>query len=629
MCGIAGKITFNEEFLKKNHEINLIRTSLEKLDHRGPDDNGYYIDKNVWLASTRLAIIDRSSAGHQPMQNEKGDLEMVFNGEIYNFLELQNRLRRKHKFRSNTDSEVLLHLYEDFGHECLKHLRGMFAFAIWDKNKQELFIARDRIGKKPIKYYFDKNFFIFASELKAFIDHPGISKIIDWSAIKEFMAFQYVLSPKTGFKNIYKLPPAHYMVVKPDHSIQIRKYWDIDFSQKLDLSESEWKDKIIEELKKSIKLRLRSDISLGIHLSGGIDSGIITAIACQESKNRIKTFSIGFDDDDYNELPYSRLIAEKYQTDHHDLVVKSDVLDLIPKLTYFYEEPFADPSILPTWCLMKESKKYFTVALNGDGGDENFAGYKRYSIMSLFDLLQKLPLKNRLSNALLFLYQYTHNRNFNNLANILKIPSSGFEFFYQDLVGFVRGYHRNNLFTGDLRFNTIESKANKNLIEIFEKVKDLDWLNRLLYTDIHSFLPEYLMAKNDISSMSNSIETRSPFLDYKFMELIAKMPSKYKFTGLSGKVMLKKIAEDYIPHECIYRKKQGFVPPLAQWFRGKYSNMLKEELLDTGFLKLNYLNKDYLNLLINDHMTYQGDNAYILWTILMFKKWYDCWFKRN
>lgn len=311
MCGIAGKIYFHQKGFDKKKEIPLIKKTLEKLHHRGPDDSGYFINKNVWLGATRLSIIDPSPAGHQPMQNEDGSVMLVFNGEIYNHQEIKKHLTKRHKFLSNTDNEVLLHLYEEKGIECLDYLRGMFAFAIWDKRKQELFIARDRIGKKPVKYFYNDRFFIFASELKAFIDHPGVPKEIDWDAVDEFLTYQYVPSPKTGFKNIRKLPPAHYLIVKSNGEIVVKRYWQIDFSQKFNLSENEWCRLIEDKLKESIKLRLESDVPLGIHLSGGVDSGLITALASRKVMKPIKTFSIGFEKSAYNELPYAKLIAKK------------------------------------------------------------------------------------------------------------------------------------------------------------------------------------------------------------------------------------------------------------------------------------------------------------------------------
>lgn len=331
MCGIVGKVVFGNKIIDKNSEIPEIEKSLDILKHRGPDDHGYFIDENIWLGATRLSIVDLSPAGHQPLQNENGNLTLVFNGEIYNYKELKKKLIKKHRFKSNTDSEVIIHLYEDLGVECLSYLRGMFAFAIWDSLKEELFIARDRIGKKPIKYFFNHNFFIFASELKAFINHPGIPKEIDWLAVDSFLSYQYVPYPFTGFRNIFKLPPAHFMVVKPTGEIKIEKYWDLDFNEKLNISEVEWEEKIELKLKESIEFRLQSDVPLGIHLSGGVDSSLITAIGSQLSKRKLDTFSIGSEYFKNSELTYARLIAEKFGTQHHEMLVKPDLIGFLPE----------------------------------------------------------------------------------------------------------------------------------------------------------------------------------------------------------------------------------------------------------------------------------------------------------
>ncbi len=626
MCGIAGKIYFGNQGINKNKELPLIQKTLGKLNHRGPDDNGYFIDRNVWLGSTRLSIIDLSPAGHQPMQNKSGSSTIIFNGEIYNFSELRKRFLSAYKFRSNTDTETLLYLYEKFGTKCLEYIRGMFAFAIWDKKRQEMFIARDRLGKKPIKYYFNSKFFVFASELKAFIDHPGVTKEIDWEAVDEFLTYQYVPSPKTGFKNIWKLPPAHYMIITADGKITLKKYWDLDFVQKLDYSEEEWIEKITDKLKESVRLRLRSDVSLGVHLSGGIDSSLITALASEELSKPVNTFSIGFGEQNYSELEFAKLIADRYHTDHHEVVVKPDVIELLPKLVYQYEEPFADPSILPTWLLMKESKKHFTVALNGDGGDENFAGYRRYKVMKLFNLLKSIPAKDKLSNLLYLLYKYFPNKDISNTSRLLKLFSADNKMFYQDMISFIDTKTKGKLYTQEFKQKIKRSRTKYYLLDKFNAVKNLNLIDQLLYVDINSYLPEVLLAKTDIASMAHSLEVRSPFLDHEFMELTAKMPSSLKLKGLTSKYVLKKIAKKYLPQETFVRRKQGFLPPLDHWFRTALYDYLRSQLLDKKFLQLDLFKVNKLDQLIKDHKNWKANNSYCLWTILTLKHWLDIWF---
>lgn len=626
MCGIVGKIYFQKNRIDPKKESSLIEKSLDILHHRGPDDKGFIIDKNVWLAATRLSIIDLSPSGHQPMSNEDGSLILVFNGEIYNYLELKKRLKKRHKFKSSTDTEVLLHLYEEEGINCLKYLRGMFAFAIWDNQKRELFIARDRIGKKPIKYFYNDKFFVFASELKAFIDHPDVHKEIDWEAVDEFLTYQYVPSPKTGFKNVWKLPPAHYMIVKSSGEVEIRQYWQIDFSQKLELNEKEWQEIICNKLKESVRLRLQSDVPLGIHLSGGIDSGLITALSSQESGKPLKTISIGFEESKYNELPYARLIAQRYHTDHHEVIVKEDILNILPELVYHYEEPLADPSLLPTWLLMMESKKYFTVALNGDGGDENFAGYRRYLVMKIFNLLKFVPFKKNLSNGLSIIYKGTKIKDISNLSWLLGLSNSDYKYFYQDLISFIGNGIKNKLYTQEFKEKIKNSRSKVFLVDKFFEVKELDRLNQLLSIDIETYLPDVLLAKVDISSMVHSQEVRSPFLDDEFMELTAKIPSSLKLKGCTSKYILKKIASRYLPEDCINKRKQGFLPPLEHWFRTDNYNLIRLELLDNKFLSLGIFNKKEIEKLLGDHLNFQSNNSYILWTLIIFKYWYNLWF---
>jgi asparagine synthase (glutamine-hydrolysing) len=390
MCGIFGKLFFEKTKIEKKD----YKDCLDAISHRGPNDEGFYVDENIILGSRRLAIIDLSEAGHMPMTNEDGRFWIVFNGEIYNFLDLRKELEKRHKFKSKTDTEVILHLYEEKGIDCLRYLRGMFAFAVWDKKEKILFLARDRLGKKPLKYYFNDKFFIFASELKAILKDKEVPREIDWGAIDEYLTYQYVPHPKTGFKGIFKLEPAHYLLITLDGKIKKERYWDLDFTQKLNLSENEWIGAIEEKLKESVKIRLISDVPLGAHLSGGIDSSMVVAMMAQEMKEPVKTFSIGFKEKTYDETKYARLVAKRYGTDHHELIIEPNAIEILPKLVYHYEEPYADSSALPTWYLCQMTKNYITVALNGDGGDENFAGYtSRYVAWKLYWRLRFFHLK--------------------------------------------------------------------------------------------------------------------------------------------------------------------------------------------------------------------------------------------
>ena len=615
MCGIFGKLFFEKTKIEEED----YKDCLNEISHRGPDDEGFYVDENIILGSKRLAIIDLSPAGHMPMSNEDGRFWLVFNGEIYNFLELRKDLEKRHKFKSKTDSEVLLHLFEEKGVECLKYLRGMFAFAIWDKKEKILFLARDRLGKKPLKYYLNDKFFIFASELKAILKDKEIPKEIDWEAIDEYLTYQYVPHPKTGFKKIFKLEPAHYLIVTLDGKIKKERYWYLDFTQKLNLSENEWIEAIEEKLKECVKIRLISDVPLGAHLSGGIDSSMIVAIMAQEMKEPVKTFSIGFKEKEYDETKYARLVAKRYGTDHHEMIVEPNTIEILPKLVYHYEEPYADSSALPTWYLCQMTKKYITVALNGDGGDENFAGYDRYNAVKLYFSLKFLPGKKFLKKINEIFYQITQFKIFHKGFRFLSAFEKDFISFYVRLIGYFQDEQKEKLYQPDLKKLIENSRGYNFLREIFNKIKG-EWLDRILYLDINSYLPGDLLVKVDIASMAHSLEVRSPFLDHEFMELCAKIPPNLKMRGHNKKYILKKLAQKYIPKECIFRPKTGFGVPLEFWFKNELLNFLKERILSKEFLNYGF-NKKFLEQLINEHQKGIRNHAYRLWALLILSEW--------
>jgi len=622
MCGIFGKLFFE----KTKIETNTYRPYLDCLTHRGPDDEGFYKDEHVILGARRLSIIDPSSAGHMPMSNEDKSLWIVFNGEIYNFLELRKRLEKKHKFKSKTDTEVVLYLYEEKGPDALRDLRGMFAFAIWDKKKRELFIARDRLGKKPVKLYYNNDFFIFASELKALLNDEAVPKEIDYGAIDEYLTYQYIPSPKTGFKNIYKLEQAHYLVINLSGEVKKKRYWNLGFSTKLHLSEGEWEERILVKLKESVKLRLISDVPLGAHLSGGIDSSIIVALMSQELNKPLKTFSIGFQESDYNELPYARLIAKRYKTNHHELIVKPKMIEILPKLAYYYEEPYSDPSALPTWYLCELTKKDVTVVLNGDGGDENFAGYTRYGIFKLYQQLKYLPFKNTFRDLNQALFKLTKQKIFSQISKFFQLYNYKDEITYLRLIDYFGQEDKDMIYAHDFKKKVIQSRWEKIMLSRFREAKTSDWLDRLLYTDITTYLPDDLLVKVDIAGMAHSLEVRSPFLDHEFMELAAQIPSNFKMQGYYRKYLLKKIAKKFLPQENIVRSKKGFGIPIEYWFQKQLKEYVKEKLLNSKFLSFGFFDKKGIEKMINLHNKRRRNYAYRLWALLMLREWLDVWF---
>lgn len=629
MCGIAGKFYFNT---KEKPAEKQLRGMAETLKHRGPDDSGVFCDENIGLSHARLSVIDLSERGHQPMKTADGRFCIVYNGEIYNFRQLRADLQKDGvRFNSDTDTEVILYMYQKYGPKCLQYLRGMFAFVIWDKEKKELFLARDRIGQKPIKFYKDGGTFIFASELKAILKNPEVEKEIDWGAIDEYLTYQYVPHPKTGFKNIYKLEPAHYMVVHRNGEIEKEKYWDLDFSKKENLTEEEWKNRIEEKLKESVRMRLVSDVPLGAHLSGGIDSGLIVAMMAQEMKEPVKTFSIGFRNKERNELPHARLVAEKYNTDHKEFTVEPKAVELLPEIVRHYEEPFADSSALPTWYLSKLTEQHVKVALNGDGGDENFAGYARYRIMDKYYRLKKMnfavnPFKSQLSTLSGCLYNKTGRQTFRRSGKVFKWYSPKPQEFYRRMFGFFMREEKELIYGKELKQQIQNSRWDSFLSNYFSQASGVGQLNQLLYTDIKTYLPDDLLVKVDISSMAHSLEVRSPFLDHEFMELAASMPEKVKLRPEQSKYILKAIAKDYLPPELLTSPKRGFSVPREEWLRSDLNSYLKKHLLDPVFINYGF-NKKGIERLIKMHTEKRYDYSLHLWALLMLRLWLKEYFE--
>lgn len=623
MCGIAGKIYFNDQRVTEEE----LRKMGASLKHRGPDQADIRVNGRWGFAFQRLAIIDTSEAGNQPMADAEQKTWIVFNGEIYNFRELRAELEHDGiRFRSKTDTETIIYLYKKYGPACVHKLRGMFAFALYDTTKEELFIARDRVGKKPLKYYHDNNVFIFASELKAILQCPEVKKEPDFDALDEYLTYQYVPHPKTGFKNIWKLPPAHYMIIRADGSTEQKKYWRIDYQKKLDLSEAEWEQKISDKLREAVRLRLVADVPLGAHLSGGIDSSLVVALMAQEINEPIQTFSIGFKESEFNELPYARMVAEKYNTNHHEFIVEQKALEILPQMAYHYEEPYADSSALPTWYLSRMTKQHATVALNGDGGDENFAGYERYAAMQLFDQLKHIPAKQLLAAINQKLHHLTNQPIFNHAHRWFRSYDADKETFYKNIMTYLTQADKQHIYAPAASAPANNSRWQSFLHEKFKEAEGYDGLDQLLYVDINSYLPDDLLVKVDIASMAHALEVRSPFLDHEFMELAAQMPARLKIKSGNKKYLLKKIAEKHLPFACIYRKKQGFSIPLKHWFQGDYAAYLKS-FLHKKFIGRYGLNPDGIHDMIAAHAAHKDNYGNRLWAILMLCQWLDVWFE--
>jgi len=628
MCGIAGKISFTSGEVSSQE----IETMSNAIKHRGPDDGGVYIspDKKVGLGHRRLSIIDLSPLGHQPMRY-KDRYEIVFNGEIYNFQEKREMLEKDgYVFASHSDTEVILALYDKYGKKCLQHLRGMFSFAIYDEEEQTIFCARDRVGKKPFKYYIDDDVFLFASELKAILTQPEYHKEPDYVAIHHYLTLQYVPAPLTGFVGIKKLEPAHYLYIDlRTKEVEKERYWKLDYSKKLDLSEAEWKKRIIDKLEESVKLRMISDVPIGAFLSGGIDSSAIIALMAKNSKTPIKTFSIGFEEEKFNELKYAKIIADKFKTDHTEFIVKPDAIHLLPMLVRQYEEPYADSSALPTYYVAKLTRKHVTVALNGDGGDENFAGYSRYSAFQISTLLDHLDFLNRLIGKPLttFLKNNIKNTFFDRLSRFSKSLSDDYRRRYLSYTAYFTNEQKSELYTDEFKQKVWHNDTYGIIAREFEKSGSKNRTEQAVYADFTTYLPDDLLTKVDIDTMAVSLEGRSPFLDHEFMELTAQIPFHLKLKGLNNKkYILKGALCGIIPDEVMFRPKMGFGIPIDTWFRSELKDYMREKLLSGHLIKNNLFKKESIEHILDQHCNTDINFSPHIWALLTLELWFEEYF---
>ncbi|MFQ6082612.1 MAG: asparagine synthase (glutamine-hydrolyzing) [Candidatus Aminicenantia bacterium] len=622
MCGLVGKLNFD---FQKPIEPILIKKMAQTLKHRGPDDEGIYVKDNIGLGLRRLAIIDLSKAGHQPMANEDKTVWIVYNGEIYNFKDLRKDLIRKgHRFSSRSDTETIIHLYEEYGKDCLRYLRGMFAFAIWDEKKKKLFMARDRIGKKPLYYFLNNHCLIFGSEIKAILEEPQVKRKVNHKAIHYYLTYHYIPSPQTAFQNVFKLPPAHFLIWE-NGKVNIQRYWALNYTPKINLSERECHQEILSRLEEAVKIRMISDVPLGAFLSGGTDSSSVVALMSRLSKTPIKTFSIGFKEGFYNELPYARVVAKIYKTDHHEFLVKPKALEVLPKLVWHYGEPFADSSALPVFYVAKMAKDYVTVALNGDGGDENFGGYRRYYFDQLWQHYHKLPsfFRNKIINSI----PYTNSSRINLFLQKLKVlsqTSSDFQpqrhlwllyWFNYDL--------KEKLYSEDFKESIRKENPLNIMIESYKKFGNFtDSIDNMISVEVNTYLPDDLLVKMDVACMANSLEARSPLLDHKFMEFTATLPVNFKIKKGERKYIFKKALENLLPKEIIYRQKKGFTPPVDDWFRKEMKDYASEILLDSETINRNYFRKEGIVKLLKEHCHSKINHGEVIWALIFLELWH-------
>lgn len=622
MCGICGKISLNSRV-----DEALMRKMCGVLTHRGPDSEGIYVNGlNVGLGHRRLAVIDLSQAGHQPMTNEDGALWIVFNGEVYNFIELKETLEKKgHKFKSHTDTEAVLHLYEDKGVECLKDLRGPFAFAIWDDRKKLLFIARDRIGKKPLYYYYRNQTLIFGSEIKAILQDPEVNAEVNKPAITDYLSYGYTPTPETMFKGIMKLPPAHFMIYEKGN-IKLEKYWELDFSKKVRLSEKDYCARTMDLLEECTRIRLISDVPLGAFLSGGIDSSAVVYMMNKLSSKPVKTFSIGFDEEKYSELKYAKVIADRFKTEHHEYIVKPDAIELLPKLVWHYNEPYADSSALPSYYVAKMTRQEVTVALNGDGGDECFGGYERFMAARYAELINKapIPFKKKIIEAVIKrIPESLEFKDFRTrLRRFLVMSSKPYRERHYNWVTIFRDSEKESLFTGEFNKEISGRNSFSCLDKAFDECGSKDIVDLVMSTDIKTNLLDDLLVKMDIATMANSLEGRSPFLDHKMMEFCAAMPSNMKIKGTKLKYILKKALSRALPKEILSRGKMGFGVPLNSWFRSELKDYSYGILMSGDCVNRGYFKKDAIKKILDEHAAGKANNGARIWALLFLELWH-------
>jgi asparagine synthase (glutamine-hydrolysing) len=621
MCGITGIFD-----TRGASEISreLLHTMNETQFHRGPDEGGLHLEPGVGLGHRRLSIIDLSS-GQQPLFNEDRSVVVVFNGEIYNFQELVPELEALgHVFHTHSDTEVIVHAWEAWGEACVARFRGMFAFALWDRNRERLFVVRDRFGVKPLYYAFlDSGEFIFGSELKSLMAHPGLARKIDPLAVEEYFAYGYVPEPRTIFKGANKLPPGFTLTLKRGEAPALPKqYWDMPFTPVAVKDEASAMDELVDRLKESIRLRMIADVPLGAFLSGGVDSSAVVAMMATQSETPVNTCSIGFDDPAFNEIEFAQQVADRYHTRHHVETVAADDFGLVDKLANVYDEPYADSSALPTYRVCELARKHVKVALSGDGGDEHFAGYRRYRWFRYEERMRAvmpLALRRPLFGVLGKLYPKA------DWAPKVFRAKTTFEALARDTV---EGYFHGVSLLSDAQRKQLFSPSFKRELQGYEAVEVLrrhaaasptdDPLSLVQYLDMKTYLVGDILTKVDRASMAHALEVREPLLDHELMGWVSGLPTDLKLRGTEGKYLLKKSMEPYLPNDVLYRKKMGFSVPLAAWFRGPLAATIRSVVLGERLASTGLFNQDFLREVVEAHQAGRRDYSVILWTVLMF-----------
>lgn len=614
MCGIAG-------FTGGGNRSDL-ENMIAAIKHRGPDNTGFFECGNIFMAHSRLSILDLSPAGHQPMKCGDDSVVVSYNGEIYNFKELREGLKKKgHKFLSDTDTEVVVYLYKEYGEDCFKMLNGMFALAVYDKSKEKIILARDRLGEKPLYWSFKNNVLIFSSEICSIINHPFISKDLDMLAVYQFFAFDYTPQPKTVFKDIKKLENGQLLIYEK-REVLLKKFYNLSVRE-IKISEKEAADRLFNILDEAVKIRLISDAPLGVFLSGGIDSSAIAYFAAKH-KPGIKTFSIGFDEKSFDESRWAKQAASYLKTEHyHRQFSAEDMIDSLPEIFSKIDEPFGDPSLLPTFLLSRFAKEQVTVALGGDGGDELFMGYPNYKAQKFLNFtgLKKIKISGLPAKILMKFLPYSSKNMAGSFMVQRALMSGKFPAHLRDFAA-IGGYHSS--FEELFRFGAEKEKELFYFAEEFLKdKKDLDYLSKITLLFQKYYLSDNILFKTDRANMYNSLETRAPFLDYRLVDFANSLPSSFKLKWFKSKYIFKKAMENKLPDRIIHRKKKGFGIPLAGWLRGELRDYMFKSLSENNINEIGFIDYGIVRRLIEEHLSSKMDNKKILWNLIVFQNWHS------
>jgi asparagine synthase (glutamine-hydrolysing) len=626
MCGIAGYINRDDH---QPAERDVVKRMCDAIIHRGPDDSGYHTDGPLGMGMRRLAIIDLSG-GHQPIANEDESVWIVFNGEIYNHEELRGNLRsRGHQFRTQSDTEVIVHLWEEYGTKCVDHLNGMFAFAIWDSNQRELFIARDRLGIKPLFYAMDNHRLVFGSEIKALFANGEVSREPDWTGIDAYFSYGYIPAPLTGYAAISKLPAAHYLHYR-DGDISINRYWDLAFTPKYAASPSDQVEEFLSLTEKAVSDRLMSEVPLGAFLSGGVDSSLVVALMAQGSEKATQTFTMGFSGSKggfIDEKPYALEVSKRYGTTHTATDIQPQIERALQAGIHAFDEPFADDSMIPTYHICEEAKKAVTVIMTGLGGDENFAGYERYLGFRMSEFYGRLPrfMRNNVISPLVKTLKEESSGHYrvNHLKRFVAASELDAARRWQSYLCVRPQAERKKLYSPEIAAKIDFDRVDALGWEHFERLPEGDLLDRALYQDINMYLPEDILALSDRIGMAHSLELRVPLIDHKLVEFCARIPSGLKIKGFEKKHLLRKAARRHVPASVLNHRKQGFASPMASWLRGDLQPMLRDMLSPERINEAGIFSADFVSHAVSDHLELRQMNDKLLFSLLAFQVWWQ------